>query len=121
MATRLKMLKIVVCGGIGLFLVLATVEMLGAILTSRFVNAENLGREVRTELPPGSSISRVEKFLNQGGIPFSYDRSSGTLTGTVRKVKGSTFLVVKSLQLRFQFDDSSTLSSIDSKLSYTGL
>lgn len=120
MSKTSKMLKVAVIGGIGLLLVLAIVEILGAVLMTGFVNADALEREVRAQLPAGSSLSRVEEFLNQRGIAFSYDASSGALTGMVRKVKGSTFLVTKSLQLRFQFDDASTLKSIDSKARYTG-
>lgn len=120
MSKTSKMLKVAVIGGIGLLLVLAIVEILGAVLMTGFVNADALEREVRAQLPAGSSLSRVEEFLNQRGIAFSYDASSGTLTGMVRKVKGSTFLVTKSLQLRFQFDDASTLKSIDWKALYTG-
>ena len=120
MATKSNMLKIAVGVGLGLLLVLAIVDILGAVLTSRFVNAERLDRELHAQLPPGSSLSRVEDLLKQRGIPYSYDGSSRTLTGMVRKVKGSTFLVTKSLQLRFQFDEASTLKSIDSKTLYTG-
>lgn len=120
MATRLKMLKVAVGVGIGLLLVLAIVDILGAVLTSRFVSAERFDRELRAQLPLGSSLSSVEDLLNQRGIPFSYDGSSRTLTAMVRIAKGSTFLVTKSLQLRFQFDGGSRLNSIDSKALYTG-
>jgi hypothetical protein len=115
-----KMLKIAVGGAVALLLVLAILDILGAVLTSRFVNAEHLERELRAELPPGSSLSQVEEFLRERGIPFSYDGSSRSLIGMVRKVKGSTVLVTKSLQLRFRFDDASRLKSIDSKVRFTG-
>lgn len=114
------MLKIAVLGGVGLLLLLAIVQILGAILTSGFVNGASLEREVRAQLPPGTSLPRVEEFLSQRGIAFSYDGKSCTLTGMIRKVKGSTFLVTKSVQLRFQFDDGSKLKSINSKVLYTG-
>lgn len=117
---RSKMLRIALGGAVGLLLVLVIVDILGALLTSRFVDAEHLERELRAQVPPGSSLAHVEELLSQRGIPFSCDRPSGSLTGMVRKVNGSTFLVTRSLQLRFRFDDASRLKSIDSKVLYTG-
>ena len=117
---RSKMLRIALGGAVGLLLVLVIVDILGALLTNRFVNAEHLERELRAQVPPGSSLAHVEELLSQRGIPFSYDGPSGSLTGIVRKVKGSTFFVTKSLELRFRFDDAARLKSIDSKVLYTG-
>jgi len=96
------------------------INVLSAVTNKNLVDPDRFELEVRTQLPLGSPRSRVEEFLNQRGITFGYDDASGTMTGIVRRVKGSNVVVTKSLQLRFQFDIRSTLKSIQSKTLYTG-
>jgi hypothetical protein len=87
---------------------------------SDVVKTEAFEREIRIGLPLGSSLSTVEGFLTKRGIEFSFDASSQSVHAIARKLKGSTWLVSKSLELRFQFDDALNLRSIDTKVVFTG-
>ena len=101
-------------------LLLVVAEIFGALLGGGVVDADLMAREIRGDLPLGSSRSRVEEVLRQRGIDFCYEGHSRTLTGLLRKVKGSTILVTRSVQLRFRFDEESTLRLIESETLYTG-
>jgi hypothetical protein len=84
------------------------------------LTADALEREVRSGLPLGSPLPEVRAFLAKRKIEFSYEASSKSMYAVVRKLKGSTTLVTKSLQLQFHFDDVLHLKSIDTKVLYTG-
>ncbi|MGD0577573.1 MAG: hypothetical protein ABSC08_01465 [Bryobacteraceae bacterium] len=84
------------------------------------VNTEALKREIRVALPLGSPISAVEGFLQKRGIEFSFEASSKTGYAIVRNIKGSSIIVSKSLTLKFHFDDTLNLKSIDAEVLYTG-
>lgn len=84
------------------------------------MDAEALEREIRNKLPIGSPLAAVEGFLKKREIEFSFEASSKTLYATARKLKGSTNLTSKSLTLKFHFDDGLNLTSIDTKVLYTG-
>jgi hypothetical protein len=93
----------------------------GAIRDFHDVTAEKLDRDVRGNLPLGSSRALVEEFLAKEGMRFSFDASSQTIHANAPYVKGSNFMVRESLGFAFQFDDASKLKSIDSKVHLTGL
>jgi len=93
----------------------------GAIRDFHDVTAEKLDRDVRRNLPLGSTRSFVEEFLAKEGMRFSFDASSQTIHANAPYVRGSNFMVRESLGFTFQFDDASTLKSIESKVHLTGL
>lgn len=93
----------------------------GAIRDFHDVSAEKLDRDVRSNLPLGSTRAFVEEFLAKEGMRFSFDASSQTIQANAPYVKGSNFTMRESLGFTFQFDDASTLKSIDSKVHLTGL
>jgi hypothetical protein len=93
----------------------------GAIRDFHDVTVEQLNRDVRRNLPLGSTRAFVEEFLAKEGMRFSFDASSQTILANAPYVKGSNFLMHESLGFTFQFDDSSTLKSIDSRVWLTGL
>lgn len=83
-------------------------------------SAEVLERQVRAELPVGSSLAEVEGYLQKRGIEFSYQAPSKTVYAAARKLTGSTMVTRQDLTMKFHFDDSSRLESIDAKVAYTG-
>ncbi len=83
-------------------------------------NAEALEREIRIGLPLGSSLPTVQDFLTQKGAEFSVDPSSKSAHAMIRNLKGSTISASQSLTVRFHFDDSLKLKSLDAKVVYTG-
>ena len=84
------------------------------------ISAEVLEREIRSGLPLGSSLSTVQDFLSKRDIEFSFEASPKSVYAVARKLKGSTTVASKSLNLQFHFDDASILKSIDAKVLYTG-
>jgi hypothetical protein len=93
----------------------------GAIRDFHDVTAEKLDRDVRAAVPLGSSCAFVEEFLAKEGMRSSFDASSQTIQANAPYVKGSNFMMRESLGFTFQFDDASTLKSIESKVHLTGL
>jgi hypothetical protein len=83
-------------------------------------NAETLEREIRSDLPLGNSLSKVNEYLKERGIEFSFDASTKTVYATARRLNGSTMFSSKCLTLRFHCDDALKLKSIDARVSYTG-
>jgi hypothetical protein len=80
-----------------------------------------LEREIRIDLPIGSSLPTVESYLRNHAIDFGYDVPTNSVVAIVRNLKGSTLLANGSLSIQFRFDDSSKLKVIDAKVRYTGL
>jgi hypothetical protein len=84
------------------------------------VTADKLDRDVRRNLPLGSTRAFVEEFLAKEGMRFSFDAPSQTIHANAPYVKESNFVIHKSLGFTFQLDDASKLKSIDSKVHLTG-
>jgi hypothetical protein len=85
------------------------------------VNAKAFEREVRTALPPGTSVTAVEEFLGNRKVEFSFDPNSRVLHAIVRNLDGGSVLAKQSLAFKFYFDDGSKLKTLDAKVAYTGL
>ncbi len=120
--TRLAKTLVLLAVGAGCLIVLMAVwgQRRNHATMANSATSDELEREIRAALPLGSSLSSVEGFLSKRGLEFSFDKSSGSVFAIARKLKGSTALASKSLQLQFRFDDDSRLKSIDAKVLYTG-
>jgi hypothetical protein len=92
----------------------------GAVKDFHEVTAEKLDRDIRSNLPLGSTRAFVEDFLTKEGMRFNFYASSQTILANAPYVRGSNFLVYESLGFTFQFGDASKLKSIDSKVHLTG-
>lgn len=120
---------------IGAVILCAAVAAVGSVLLSRsacraatnngmvrdfrqFTN-EDLERDVRGQVPLGSSRMFVENFLTKEGMKFGYDSSLNATLASAPCLKGSG-IVVKSLGLTFRFDHESKLVSIESRVHLTG-
>jgi hypothetical protein len=84
------------------------------------VTAQQLNRDVRARLPLGSTRSSVEEVLRTKGMRFAFDSSAREIYANAPQVKGSNWLVYKSVGFTFQFDGSSKLKAIRSKIYLTG-
>jgi hypothetical protein len=84
------------------------------------VSAEDLERDVRAEVPLGSTRDFVEELLKQKRMKFSFDPATQSVAATAPYFKGSNFVVYRSLGFAFRFDDVSQLKSIDTNVKFTG-
>jgi hypothetical protein len=91
----------------------------GTVRDFRQFTGEELERDVRGQIPLGSSRTFVEDFLTKEGMKFSYDSSLNATLASAPCLKGSG-IVVKSLGLTFRFDHESKLVSIESRVHLTG-
>jgi hypothetical protein len=91
----------------------------GAVRDFRQFTGEELERDVRGQVPLGSSRGFVENFLTKEEMKFSYDSSLNATLASAPCLKGSG-IVVKSLGLTFRFDHESKLVSIESRVHLTG-
>ena len=91
----------------------------GSVRDFRQFTGENLEREMRSRVPPGSSRAFVEVFLTRERIKFKYNPSSNVILANAPCLKGSG-IVIKSLALTFRFDGDSKLRSIESHIHLTG-
>ena len=120
---------------VGALVLCVAVVALGSILLSRSAcraatkngtvkdfhnfSGEELERDVRGQVPLGSSRTFVENFLTKEGMKFTYDSSLNATLANAPCLKGSG-IVVKSLGLTFRFDHESKLVSIESRVHLTG-
>jgi hypothetical protein len=58
-------------------------------------------REIRGELPLGTSLSTVEESLGSRRVEYSFEPSSKTVYAIVGQLKGSTIVASKSLRSSF--------------------
>lgn len=91
----------------------------GTVRDFRNFTGEELERNVRGQVPLGSSRTFVENFLTKEKMKFSYDSSLNATLASAPCLKGSG-IVVKSLGLTFRFDHESKLVSIESRVHLTG-
>ena len=120
MATWTRTLRAVGIG-FGCLVLLSIILSVGsAVKNVDRIDAGALDREIRESLPLETPLSTVEDFLTKRQFQFHFDGSSKTIYAVARNMKGSWFLVGKSLTLQFHFDDAQRLKSIDSKVQYTG-
>jgi hypothetical protein len=92
----------------------------GALRDFHYVTAVELSREVKDHVPLGSTRIFVEDYLAKQGIRFSFDPLSRAIYANAPYLKGSNFIVYESLGFTFHFDDALKLTSIDSRVHYTG-
>jgi hypothetical protein len=85
---------------------------------SQFTKVQ-LERDVRSQVPMGSTRLFVEGFLTKEGMKFSYDPSRNATVASAPFLKGSG-MVMKSLGLTFRFDRDFKLTSIESHIHLTG-
>jgi len=113
------MIGVAICVGC-VVLLSVVVTVVGVVNDQHRVDAGVLEQEIRNGLPTGSSLSTVEEFLKKSGLKFSFEARSKTIYAAAHKLKGSNFVTTKDLMLKFNFDDSSKLTSIDAQVLYTG-
>jgi hypothetical protein len=85
----------------------------------RNFTGEELERDVRAQVPLGSSRAIVENFLTKEEMKFTYDSSLNATLANAPCLKGSG-IVVKSLGLTFRFNHESRLVSIESRVHLIG-
>jgi hypothetical protein len=91
----------------------------GTVRDFRNFTGEEVERDVRGQVPLGSSRAIVENFLMREEMKFSYDSSLNATLASAPCLKGSG-IVVKSLGLTFRFDHESKLVSIESRVHLMG-
>jgi len=104
--------------------IVATVILLGQIADYFYnrhrVDSDAVEHSIRSELPMGSPLAVVENSLRRREMKFSFEASSHSVYAIVRGVRGSSFLIEKSVLYTFHFDDGLRLRSIDVKIELTG-
>ncbi len=74
--------------------------------------------EIRTDLPLGSSLGRVDYYLTQHQVEHAYYRHSNQIVAHIRNVRRDA-LVQAELSVIFQFDANERLADIREKPAYT--
>lgn len=74
--------------------------------------------QIRADLPPGSSLRKVDSYLDQHQIEHTYYRRSNQVTATIHNVQRDA-LVREDLDLVFSFDEYKGLRDILAKPTYT--
>jgi len=74
--------------------------------------------QIRTDLPPGTSLAKVESYLDQHDIQYSYFRKSRQVTVIVHNVRRDA-LVQPDQSLVFSFDYDKRLTDILANPAYT--
>ncbi len=85
----------------------------------RHFTGDELERDVRIQVPLGSSRAFVESFLTEEGMKNSYNSALNATLANAPCLKGSG-IIVKSLGLTFRFDNQLRLVSIESHVHLTG-
>jgi hypothetical protein len=84
------------------------------------VTTEELDQKIREQISLGSSRDFVEGYLTAAGMEFNVDHEINAIYAGARNLKGSGFLITKSVGFTFKFDDALLLRSIDKNVSLTG-
>jgi hypothetical protein len=84
------------------------------------VAPDQLDRDLRAALPPGTPRGTVEAALRGRHVEFTEDSGRHRLRAEARNLKGSNPFVDAGLILHFQFDQNEMLTRIDSRVVNTG-
>jgi hypothetical protein len=96
-----------------------------AINTERRISVEDVKKELRREIPPGTKRSEVAAYLDAKAIPHSHDGASEadeyqeTEVALIRNSSNS-FLIRGDIQIRFRFDESDKLTDYSVQEIFTG-
>jgi len=74
--------------------------------------------QIRTDLPVGTSLEKVDSYLDQHQIEHIYYRHSHQITATIHNIQRDA-LVREDLYLVFSFDEYKGLRDILAKPAYT--
>ena len=80
---------------------------------------EMLDRDLRSELPPGTPRSVVEKALSDHHVLFRHDPSRRVIRAEARDLKGSNPLAETCLYLWFFLDRNDSLQRIQSQVTHS--
>jgi hypothetical protein len=75
--------------------------------------------QIRSDLPPGTSLEKVDSYLTQHQVEHSYFRKDNQVMALVRNVRRDG-LVQADVSLIFSFDNDRTLTNVLAKPAYTG-
>jgi hypothetical protein len=82
---------------------------------------DELDRDLRASLPPGTPRATVEAALRGRHLDYSYDAQRYLIRALAPDLKGSNPLTETSLRVNFQFDPNGSLKTINSKVVNSGL
>ncbi|SNT23849.1 hypothetical protein SAMN05421770_10611 [Granulicella rosea] len=119
--TRKTLIFSAICAGVLLLLPAIGISVFEGFRDTRRIDAADCERAIRNELPADSPIATVDAVLTKHGIEHSFDSASGVAYARVTDVKGSNFLVRKTLLFTFHFTDNFRLQSIEVRTALTGL
>lgn len=102
-------------------IVLSLFTVLGACgQAKRAIAPGALMREIHTDLPPGSTVATVRRWVKLHGFRDSFDPASRTVLFIARDVGGSDLLIRKDLSVRFRFNAELQLTDVQTKFYLTG-
>ena len=118
---RLLLIAAVSALCIGLLLVLTNkaLDQTGPTAIQKF-DIQGLDRKFKSALPLGTPLSAVQSYLNQPGVHTSFDQATHAEFAVIRNIRGSSFLIERSVCFYFTFDDNLNLRSITNKEELTG-
>jgi hypothetical protein len=82
---------------------------------------DELDRDLRAALPPGTPQGTVEAALRSRHVEFTCDSGRHWIRAEIRDMKGSSPFTGAGLILQFQFDQMGMLERIDSRVVNTGV
>lgn len=86
----------------------------------KLVEAQVVEDKIRGDLPVGMSLEKAKIYLSKNNYEFSYSEKRNLIYLAIRNVKGGNIFAKPSLLFEIYFDENLQISSIDSRVSYTG-
>ncbi len=99
------------------FRVAILISILPLVAACALIEAPSV-TQIRSALPPGSSLGRVDSYLTQYQVEHSYFQRSNQMTAVVHNVRNNG-MVQQDLSLIFHFDQNERLAGIEVKPAYT--
>jgi galactitol-specific phosphotransferase system IIB component len=76
--------------------------------------------EVKQALPLGTSMDKVDVYLTSHKLEHSFSKNEKRIYAIVRNLKTQSNGVSESLSIVFGFDETNSLTNVQSKIGYTG-
>src|SRR5260370_38441536 len=93
-------LGIIIC----LFSIWGLVLDLRAERLNNWLTLEQIDQRVRTNLPPGATLSEIDRYFSVNNVEHSYYEPGNEVAAMIHSIWGGAFLVQKDAQIKIQLD-----------------
>lgn len=101
-------------------IVLLSVAVYGIVTYLMWPDITHLANQLKTDLPPGTSLTKIEHYFTDRHIDYGFDEQHNRVKAQVLRIKGTFPPVEKNVEITISLDKEHNLTGIWFEPYYTG-